>query len=198
VRSTGSGKTIIAAEIIRNAVDAGRRVLVLSHRIEITKQTSQKLFDHDVEHGIIQAGFPTSPGEPVQVASVQTLFTRAIRLNKIELPPADLFIIDECHHAPARTYKKIIDAYPNAVLIGLTVTPCRGEGRGLGGIFDAIIQCPQVPELIEQKFLVSTTVYAPTTPDPNTSTRRRQRPNVMPFSAGSHPVKRWSSAMRWC
>ena len=46
---------------------------------------------------------------------------------------------------------KIIDAYPDAILLGLTATPCRGDGRGLGGIFEVIIECPQVAELIEQR-----------------------------------------------
>jgi superfamily II DNA or RNA helicase len=165
VAPTGSGKTIIAAEIIRNAVASNKRVLVLAHRVEIIKQTSQKLYSNEVEHGVIQAGFATRLDQPVQVASVQTLWTRAVRMKKIELPPADLLIIDEGHHCPAETYKKIIDSYPDAVLIGLTATPCRGDGRGLGGIFDCIIECPQVADLIEQKFLVPTVVYAPSLPD---------------------------------
>ena len=80
-------------------------------------------------------------------------------MNRMELPPADILIIDECHHCPAQTYRKIIDAYPQAVLIGLTATPCRGDGRGLGGIFDVIVECPQVGELVdEQKYLVKTRV----------------------------------------
>jgi superfamily II DNA or RNA helicase len=162
---TGGGKTVIAGAVIRSTVDTGRKVLVLAHTREIIKQTSQKLFDVTVAHGIIQAGFATRPGEPVQVASVQTLWTRAVRGKRMELPPADVLIIDECHHCPARTYRRIIDAYPEVVLIGLTATPCRGDGRGLGGIFDAIVECPQVGELIAQKYLVKTRVYAPVDPD---------------------------------
>ena len=53
----------------------------------------------------------------------------------MRLPPADLLIIDEAHHARAATYQKVINAYPHPVLIGLTATPCRGDGRGLGNIF---------------------------------------------------------------
>src|SRR5207245_11515359 len=78
---------------------------------------------------------------------------------------ADLLIIDEAHHCPATTYTKIIDGYPNATLLGLTATPCRGDGRGLGRIFATLIECPQIAALIEQGHLVKTKVYAPV--DPN-------------------------------
>jgi superfamily II DNA or RNA helicase len=165
VSPTGAGKTILAAQIINSARDRGHHVLVLAHTREIIRQTSAKLFEHNINHGIIQAGFMTRPDEPVQIASIQTLWTRAMRTNRMELPAADLLIIDEAHHCPANTYRKIIDAYPQAVLIGLTATPCRGDGRGLGGIFDIIVECPQVAELIEQKYLVRTRVFAPVEPD---------------------------------
>jgi DNA repair protein RadD len=165
VAPTGAGKTIIAAAIIKAATDTAKRVLVLAHTREIIKQTAEKLFAHGVDHGLIQAGFVTRPDEPVQVASIQTLWARAMRAQRMGLPPADLLIVDECHHCPANTYRKIIAAYPNAVLIGLTATPCRGDGRGLGGIFNHIIECPQAAELIEQKHLVKTRVYAPVNPD---------------------------------
>ncbi|MFY9840683.1 MAG: DEAD/DEAH box helicase [Xanthobacteraceae bacterium] len=165
VAPTGAGKTIIGAAIIKNAIENNRRVLVLAHTREIITQTSTKFFGHGIQHGIIQAGFPTRPDGTVQVASVQTLWSRAMRTKRMELPPADLLIADECHHCPANTYRKIIDAYPQAILIGLTATPCRGDGRGLGGIFETIVECPQVAELIEQKYLVRTRHHAPVNPD---------------------------------
>jgi DNA repair protein RadD len=165
VAPTGAGKTVIAAAIIKTATEDGKRVLVLSHTREIIKQTSEKLFARGVDHGIIQAGYPTRPGEQVQVASIQTLWARAIRSGRMELPSADVLVIDEAHHCPASTYRKIIDVYSEAVLIGLTATPCRGDGRGLGGVFNRIVECPQVSELIEQKYLVRTRVYAPIDPD---------------------------------
>jgi DNA repair protein RadD len=165
VAPTGSGKTVIAAAIVRQEIEAYKDVLVLAHRREIIQQTSEKLFDHGIAHGIIQAGFSPRPMERVQVASVQTLHRRAIHAESMELPAADLLIIDEGHHCPAKTYRKIIAAYPNADLLGLTATPCRGDGRGLGGIFETLIETPQVAELIAQKYLVKTRVYAPVDPD---------------------------------
>jgi superfamily II DNA or RNA helicase len=164
VAPTGSGKTVKAAAIIKQYSAALKDVLVLAHRREIINQTSE-LRLHGISHGIVQAGVRGRPLERVQVASIQTLHRRAIHTDKMDLPRADLLVIDECHHAPAETYRKIIQAYPDAVLLGLTATPCRGDGRGLGGIFQKIIECPQVAELIEQKYLVKTRVYAPAVPD---------------------------------
>jgi superfamily II DNA or RNA helicase len=78
---------------------------------------------------------------------------------------ADLIIIDEAHHVAARTWRLILEQYPNARLIGLTATPCRADGRGLGNFFDQIIIGPQIPELIEREYLVPTIYYAPANPD---------------------------------
>jgi DNA repair protein RadD len=150
VAPTGAGKTIIAAEIIQRWVAARKNVLVLAHTREIIKQISEKLFSRRIMHGVIQAGFTSRPLEHVQVASIQSLWTRAMRTHCMELPRADLLVIDECHHCPANTYRSIIESYPGAVLLGLTATPCRGDGRGLGSIFDIIIECPQVATLIEE------------------------------------------------
>jgi DNA repair protein RadD len=165
VAPTGSGKTLIFTALIKQYLAAGYRVVVIAHSREIITQTSLKLSAHDIEHGIILAGLVAQLEHPVQVCSIQTLWARAMRTDKMPLPPADLLIVDEGHHCPAATYRKIIESYPNAVLLGATATPCRGDGRGLGGIFNVIVETPQVAELIAQKHLVRTRVYAPTNPD---------------------------------
>jgi superfamily II DNA or RNA helicase len=165
VAPTGSGKTIIACSGIAEAVAAGKRVLVLVHRRELIEQMSAKLFAAGMDCGIIAAGFPSRYGERVQVASIATLHARAVRTSRIDLPPADLVVVDEAHHCRAPTYRQLIDAYPEAVIIGMTATPCRGDGRGLGNIFESIVECPFVAELISAGFLVGTRVYAPTRPD---------------------------------
>ena len=152
---TGSGKTVIAADIIDTGTRAGKRILVLAHRREIIQQTAAKLAQHKIYPGIVMAEVKSRPRELVQLASIQTLWIRA-KQKKISLPPADWIIVDECHHAPAMTYTAVINSYPEAVLLGLTATPCRGDGRGLGGIFETMVECPQVPELIELGYLVQT------------------------------------------
>jgi DNA repair protein RadD len=165
VAPTGSGKTVIFSEIIKRHVEQHQAALVIAHRREIIQQTSAKLYANGVTHGVIQAGFDPRPMARVQVASIATLWVRGVRTKSMAMPPAHLLVIDEAHHAPATTYRKIIDAYPDAVLLGATATPCRGDGRGLGGIFEKIIECPQVAELIEGGYLIKTRVYAPI--DPN-------------------------------
>jgi DNA repair protein RadD len=165
VAQTGAGKTVIAAAIIAQAVQHHKRVLFLAHRRELIRQTSRKLYDLDCDHGILLPGYPTRLHEPVQVASVATLHARAVRSNVIELPPADLVFVDEAHHVRARTYVRILEAYPSAIVIGLTATPCRGDGRGLGTVFEVLIECVSVQELIDAGYLVPTKVYAPSRPD---------------------------------
>ena len=165
VAPTGSGKTVIGSAIIKLIIERRRGVLVVAHRREIITQTSDKLRANGVAHGIIMSGAESRPLEFVQVASIQTLWSRAVQRESMDLPSAELLVIDEAHHCPANTYRKIIQTYPDAILLGLSATPCRGDGRGLGGIFEVIIECPQVADLIEQGYLVKTRVYAPVMPD---------------------------------
>jgi superfamily II DNA or RNA helicase len=114
---------------------------------------------------IIKAGRDKDarPQALVQVAGVQTLYWRCVRTNRMELPAADIMFVDECHHVRAMTYQRIIEAYPDAIIIGLTATPCRGDGRGLGNVFEAMIECPQIPALIKHDppYLVPLKIFAP-------------------------------------
>jgi superfamily II DNA or RNA helicase len=161
VAPTGSGKTVVAALLIAEAVARSERVVFIAHRRELIEQTSAKLHAVGVDHGIIQAGYPTRPGASVQVASVQTLHARALRSAKIELPPADLLFVDEAHHVRASTYAGLIEAYSDAAVIGLTATPCRGDGRGLGNIFQALVECPSIAKLTREGYLVPVRFFAP-------------------------------------
>lgn len=163
VAPTGSGKTVMAAELVRRFEAEG--VLVLAHRREIVFQTAQKFWAHGIDPAIIMAEQPLRAGHPIQVASVQTLHARAIRGSAIDLPRAGLIVVDEAHHIRAESWREIIEKYPEAVLVGLTATPCRSDGRGLGSVFQALVECPQIPDLIAERYLVGTVVYAPSIPD---------------------------------
>jgi superfamily II DNA or RNA helicase len=166
VAPTGSGKTVIAAEIIKRAVAKYQRVLFLAHRDELLVQPRDKLKNFfDIIAGIIKAGRDKDarPQALVQVAGVQTLYWRCVRTSRMELPAADIVFVDECHHVRAMTYQRIIEAYPDAIIIGLTATPCRGDGRGLGNVFQAMVECPQIPALIKHDppYLVPLKIFAP-------------------------------------
>lgn len=160
VLSTGGGKTVIFSHIAATTSARGKRVWILVHRIELLRQTADKLAEAGVYYGMINPKFTPNLHAPVQVASVQTLVNR---INK--LAPPDLIIIDEAHHATAGTWKKIIQAFPNARVLGVTATPCRGDGTGLGieagGIFDDLVEGPPINQLIDAGYLVKPIIYAP-------------------------------------
>jgi DNA repair protein RadD len=164
VSPTGSGKTVKASALIHRAPNS--HVLFLAHRRELIFQTRDKLKGFGVDAGVIMSGTSPDPMRRVQVASIQTLHSRSIRGDE-DLPPAQMVIVDEAHHCPAETYRQIIDRYPDSQLIGLTATPLRRDGRGLGSLFDTMVQCPQVEELIKLGHLVGTVVWAPQDKTPN-------------------------------
>lgn len=160
VLPTGGGKTVVFCHIAGRTASRGKNVFILVHRIELLRQTSKSLSKSGVEHGLINPKYTPNLDAPVQVASVQTLVKRLHSVN-----PPDLIIVDEAHHGNAGSWKKIIQAFPNALVLGVTATPVRGDGRGLGidcgGIFDCLIEGPQIGDLIERGKLVKPIVYAP-------------------------------------
>ena len=156
VAATGAGKTIILAAITQAVADRGRRVLILVHRRELIRQASAKLTQAGVNHGIIAAGFDPSD-HLVQVASVQTL---ARRLEHQHWQP-DLIVIDEAHHAIAGTWSNVISHWPDSLLLGVTATPVRQDGRGLGAMFDRLVLGPSTAELVATRYLTPVKIYAP-------------------------------------
>src|SRR6516225_5228090 len=164
---TGSGKTVIAGEITRRAVAQFKRVVFIAHRDELLTQARRSLARFGIQAGIIKSGRDKDlrPQSLVQICGIQTLHCRAVRLKTMELPPAEIVIVDEGHHGRAKTYEDIIAAYPDAIIVGLTATPCRGDGRGLGNIFDVIVEAPQVAELIKLDKLVPPRIFTVASPD---------------------------------
>lgn len=156
VAPTGSGKTVIFSYIAHGAAAKGKRVTILSHRGEIIRQICASLDRFEVPHGVIRPSRTPQLHHSCQVASVQTLVRR---LKKVREP--DILIIDEAHHATSATFSAIIKAYPKAVVIGTTATPQRLDGRGLGDVFDCLIEGPSVQYLIDNGFLARPIYYAP-------------------------------------
>lgn len=158
VLPTGAGKTVVAASIIRSATERGRRVLFLAHREELISQSVNKLEQAGVtDIRVIQASRQLGrPSSPVCVASIPTLTKWVDRL-----PPADLVVFDECHHAVARTWLTLAQAYPTAHVLGLTATPQRGDGKPLGDVFDDLVIGATVRELTELGHLVPCHVWSP-------------------------------------
>ncbi len=163
--ATGGGKTVCACMVMDQAVQRQKRVLFLAHRRELVWQCSNKLDAFGIRHGVIMSGEEYMLSHLVQVASKDTLAARAVRRRKLRLPPADILILDECHRATAKTWQSIIDAYPSAIIIGLTATPARGDGTGLGSVFEEIVQAVPMAQLIAEGHLVPTRIFAPYRPD---------------------------------
>ena len=156
VAPCGAGKTIMTGSIIRDFTKSGKSSIFFVHRHELIRQTSE-IFDRlGIEHGIISSGVKMQLDLPVQIASVQTL---SRRLNSVPAP--DLLVCDECHHILADSYKKILNAYPAASLLGVTATPQRMGGINLGDVFTSMVEGPNVDELIKLGNLTNFFYFAP-------------------------------------
>jgi len=162
VSPTGSGKGVILSEIIKSANDKGKRVLFLVHRREILFQVSAYMDRYEIPHGVILSGEEYIGGNLVELATVQTLRNR---MKNHYYKMAEIVIIDEAHHATAETYWSIIREYADNMTIGFTATPCRTSGKGLGKLFDTLVNVATIDELTKDGYLVPIKYYAPSEPD---------------------------------
>lgn len=149
---TGSGKTVVAGEIARLAASKGSRTLLLVHRRELVKQAVDTLHEacDGLQVGVEAAGWPSMPWAKLQVGMVQSLVRR-----DYDLDPA-LVIIDEAHHARAKTWERVLQRWPRVPRLGLTATPQRLDGKGLGEHFAEMILGPTIPELVKAGWLAPT------------------------------------------
>lgn len=162
VLPTGSGKTVIFAYIAATSAARGKRNLILVHRKELLKQTRQKLIEFGIIPGIIHGEYAPNYSASVQIGMVQSMAGRRGRY-----PDFDLVITDECHHIAARTYLETISAYPSAYQLGVTATPIRTDGKGIGvdsgGVYTDMYVGVQTAELVQMGFLVEPIVHIPPT-----------------------------------
>lgn len=160
---TGGGKTVIASAVCHAALAKHSRVLILAPRRELVYQFRDTLREFGITAGTVMAGEPVNVMLPIQVASLDTLSARAIRSNRMRLPDADVVVVDEAHLAITKKRLEILERYPR--VIGLTATPARGDGKGLGQYFDDLVLGPPMRKLVDDGYLVPARYYAPTVPD---------------------------------
>jgi superfamily II DNA or RNA helicase len=154
---TGTGKTRLFVSIVKDlhrlAPQDKPKILILAHRKELIEQIFKEVSGkYQIPSSIIMASNFESNAVPVQVASVKTLY-RSKRLDKWKNFGFDYIIIDEAHHVNANSYRYILNAFPDAKLLGVTATPYRMSGGGFDNIFDELIISQSVIEFIRQGYL---------------------------------------------
>ena len=145
---TGTGKTMVLAELVKRLMmrDEGIRILIVAHRRELIEQiraTVKRMgLNADNQLSVIN-------NQTIIVESIQTI---SRRIATIEFAPS-LVVIDEAHHALAKTYKMMWETWPDAKFLGLTATPCRLNGKGFTDLFDVLVQSWDIPTFIKEKWL---------------------------------------------
>ena len=154
VLPTGTGKTIVFAAVVEDAVRAGRRVLILAHRGELLDQAADKIRRSTGLASAVEKAESSCLGSwyRVVVGSVQSLQ----RPQRLEPFPHDYFgtiVIDEAHHAITDGYRRVLDWFPEADVLGVTATPDRGDMRNLGEVFGSLAYEYKLTEAIRDGFL---------------------------------------------
>ena len=140
---TGTGKTYLLTAVIGSFVRANSKakVWIVAHRRELVSQ-----IDETVRKFHSYSSATSSLLSSVKAMSIQWLMRH---YDEIEEEPG-MIVIDEAHHALAKTYKKMWERFPKAKFLGLTATPCRLNGKGFTDLFDVLVQSWDVPEFISK------------------------------------------------
>ena len=140
---TGTGKTYLLTAVIGSFVRANSKakVWIVAHRRELVSQ-----IDETVRKFHSYSSATSSLLSSVKAMSIQWLMRH---YDEIEEEPG-LIVIDEAHHALAKTYKEMWERFPKAKFLGLTATPCRLNGKGFTDLFDVLVQSWSVPEFISK------------------------------------------------
>ena len=154
VLPTGTGKTVILAKVAEHVSTQGKRTLVLAHRGELLDQARDKIAKVTGLACSVERAEETSIGtwESITVGSVQTLM-RDNRLNAMDSGRFGAIIIDEAHHAASDSYRKILDYFTGANVLGVTATPDRADRKNLGTVFDSLAYEYTLPAAIRERYL---------------------------------------------
>jgi superfamily II DNA or RNA helicase len=154
---TGAGKTRAATEIVATSRGV---IWFVCHRQEIERQVAKAFTAAGIDFGIVSPRGEMQPKKRVQIVSVGTLPKRIKKL-----PSPKLVIWDECHHVAAKSWAAIRAKLKDARHLGLTATPERLDGKGLGEWFAELVTGPGIAELIKKGFLSEFRYFAPSDPD---------------------------------
>ncbi len=154
VLPTGTGKTVVFASITEKCVKNGDRVLILAHRGELLQQAADKLFTFTGLRCAVEKAGESCLGSMfrVTVGSVQSL-QRQSRLERFSPDYFNTIIIDEAHHSVSDGYRRILDYFSGAKVLGVTATPDRGDMKNLGQVFDSLAYEYTLPAAIKDGYL---------------------------------------------
>jgi len=151
--ATGTGKTIIMAELVRRGLDLGRKTLMLAHREELVHQGQDKVRGHTgYAPAIEMASEWANMGAKVVVGSVPTM--QRVRLARWPSDYFDRLFVDEAHHSICGTYRNIIDHFGSASILGVTATADRTDDRQLGELYDTVAYDYPLHTAINEGYLV--------------------------------------------
>lgn len=169
--ATAFGKTTCFSHIAQCSAELGHTVHIIVHRDELFTQVEERLDQYGIEYGRIAPGATAEPWKKIQICTIQTY---NIRIKKGLVKPADLYVIDEAHHAAANTYTTLWEFAPEAHFLGVTATPKRTDGKGLDyyevkvngvterrPLFTKIVCADPMRTLIDQGALVEPWHFAP-------------------------------------
>ena len=141
---TGTGKTYLLTAVIDSFVSNNpmEKVWIVAHRRELVSQIDETVRKFHSYYASNTSSLLSS----VKAMSIQWLMRH---YDEIEEEPG-MIVIDEAHHALAKTYKEMWERFPNAKFLGLTATPCRLNGKGFTDLFDILVQSWSVPEFISK------------------------------------------------
>lgn len=165
---TGSGKTVMAMELIFRAYQRGESSMFLAPRHELLRQAAKHLDRWlPLGYGMITASERGMMDlyQPIQVASVDTLVSRVIKRQKLVLPPIRNVFVDEAHMYMTQHRTALMELFPTSRIYGFTATPGRADGRALNIGFEVLHEVATVRELTRAGYLVPMRYKAPSLPD---------------------------------
>jgi DNA repair protein RadD len=173
VLPTGAGKGRCAARIMQMSSTKGNPSVFFAEQRELIEQINAHLASFSLPSNVVMAGYKNEyisqadadASSLNNLIAKNTLWSRAFRTSKMEIPDARVVHIDEAHQSMSKTYQTIAEHYKGSIIIGWTATPCRSDNKPLGAFYDHLVIGASYKELQDNGYLVPVRVVAPKRPD---------------------------------